>query len=100
MKLLTKAITKKLIANRGKDDAYPVLKLFTPAANATWLITDMEEDGLLFGLCDLGLGCPELGYVSLDELSTVWVERDLYFKADKPLSAYADEARKTGRLVA
>ena len=24
-----------------------------------------------FGLCDLGLGCPELGYVSLNELRTV-----------------------------
>ena len=24
-----------------------------------------------FGLCDLGIGCPELGYVSLSELKSV-----------------------------
>jgi Protein of unknown function (DUF2958) len=28
------------------------------------------------------------------------VERDLHFVADKPLSAYADEARVKGRIVA
>jgi len=61
--------------------------------------------GLAFGLCDLGLGCPELGYVSLHELQTVRgklklpIERDLHFVAGKPLSAYADEARSTGHIV-
>jgi hypothetical protein len=59
----------------------------------------------LFGLCDLGFGFPELGYVSLAELSALKgplglpVERDLHFVADKPLSAYADEARAKGRIV-
>jgi len=57
-----------------------------------------------FGLCDLGLGCPELGYVSLLELRTVRgklglpIERDLHFEADKPISAYADEARIRGHI--
>jgi hypothetical protein len=27
------------------------------------------------------------------------IERDLHFVADKPLSAYADEARERGRIV-
>jgi hypothetical protein len=27
------------------------------------------------------------------------VERDVHFEADKPLSAYADEARALGRIV-
>ena len=60
---------------------------------------------LAFGLCDLGLGCPELGYVSLTELRSVRgklglpIERDLHFDADKTISAYADEARTHGRIV-
>ena len=65
----------------------------------------LDSDGLLFGLCDLGLGCPERGYVSLLELRTVRgklglpIERDLHFEADKPISAYADEAREHRRIV-
>ncbi len=71
----------------------------------TWLVTELDSDGLLFGLCDLGLGCPELGYVSLLELRTVRgklglpIERNLHFKADKPISAYTDEARARGHIV-
>jgi hypothetical protein len=43
--------------------------------------------------------------VSLAEIMSVRgplglpVERDLYFVADKPLSAYAEEARINGRIV-
>jgi hypothetical protein len=56
-------------------------------------------------LCDLGLGFPELGYVSLREITALRgplglpVERDMHFIAEKPLSAYADEARVKGRIV-
>jgi hypothetical protein len=52
------------------------------------------------------MGEPELGYVSLLELATVRgklglpIERDLHFEADKPISAYADEARDRGSIVA
>lgn len=88
-------------------DPPPVVKLFTPDAGATWLLTeiDPEDPDRAFGLCDLGLGFPELGYVSLQELSTVRgrlglpVERDLHFKADKAISGYAREARSAGRIV-
>jgi Protein of unknown function (DUF2958) len=85
-------------------DFKPVVKLFTPDAQCTWLLTELD-DGLLFGLCDLGLGCPELGYVSLAELSTVRgklglpVERDRHFVANKTISAYADEARANAHIV-
>jgi len=46
------------------------------------------------------------GYVSLAELATVRgrlglpVERDLHFKADKAISAYAREAQMSSRIVA
>ena len=54
-------------------DPAPVVKLFTPDAGATWLLTEIDPDDHdhAFGLCDLGLGMPEIGWVSLGELATV-----------------------------
>jgi hypothetical protein len=108
--LLTVEDRVRLFANALADerDHYPVVKLFTPDAGATWLLSecDPDEPDRLFGLCDPGLNCPELGYVSLAEIMEVRgrlglpVERDLHFVADKPLSAYADDARIKGRIVA
>ena len=92
---------------RGQEtDPFPVVKLFTPDAGATWLLTELDPDDedIAFGLCDLGLGYPELGSVRLSEIASVRgklglsVERDLYFRADRPLSAYADEARARGTI--
>ena len=88
-------------------DPAPVVKLFTPDAGATWLLTeiDLDDHDHAFGLCDLGMGMPELGWVSLQELATVRgklglpIERDLHFRAEKHLSAYAREARHAGRIV-
>ena len=52
-------------------DFEPV-KLFTPDGNATWLLTELNpEIDLAIGLCDLGLGEPERGYVSLLGLAAV-----------------------------
>jgi hypothetical protein len=118
MTLITKALTDQLLANgraqraaidKGDDalDFKPVVKLFTPDAQCTWLLTELDPDGgLAFGLCDLGMGEPELGYVSLLELAAVRgklglpVERDLHFVADKSISTYAKEARELRRIVA
>lgn len=91
----------------GEDiDPFPIFKLFTPDAGATWLLTELDPDDpdIAFGLCDLGLGFPELGSVRLSEITSVRgpfglaVERDRWFKADKPLSRYADEARVAGAI--
>ena len=111
MKLITKAHMQQLLANgspenRGKDHK-PVVKLFTPDANATWLITEADPDDpdILFGLCDLGLGFPELGGVSLSEIKSVRgrmglpVERDMHFTAKYPLSVYTDAARHHQGIV-
>ena len=84
------------------------MKLFTPDAGATWLLSeiDPEDPDIAFGLCDLGLCFPELGSVRLSDLAAVRgrlglpVERDKWFTADKPLSAYAEEARASGGIVA
>jgi hypothetical protein len=116
MKLLTHAQHEQLLANgraqraaqeAGEEiDFKPVVKLFTPVTNATWLLTELDADyDTAFGLCDLGLGCPELGYVSLSELASargrvgLLVERDLYFAADKSLSVYTTEARERERII-
>ena len=113
MKLLTKEIEKKLRENARNPqcggegwDPKPVVKFFHPVGAATWLITELHDDGAMFGLCDLGMGEPELGYVSLEELQTVkghfglGIERDMYFTATKTLSEYAEEARLNQRIVA
>jgi len=113
MKLLTKSIEQKLLANgaanaEGGDttDFKPVVKYFNPVGAATWLISEMSEDGILFGLADLGLGYPEMGSISLRELESIklsfglGIERDLRFQADKTLTEYAAEARELGRITA
>ena len=92
--------------NLGQDHV-PVVKLFTPDAQATWLLTEIDNccPDMAFGLCDLGLGSPELGYVSLEELATVLgplklaVERDLQFAATHPISVYAEAAHSARHIT-
>jgi hypothetical protein len=113
MKLLTDETRERLLSNgranrradglpreRGCIDHVPVVKLFTPDASATWILTELdpEEPDIAFGLCDLGMGYPELGYVSLSELESVRgalglpVERDLHFAPNHTISVYARAA--------
>ncbi|HEX3885382.1 MAG TPA: DUF2958 domain-containing protein [Stellaceae bacterium] len=109
MYLFTKAQFGQLLANgRDRDqDHLPVVKLFTPDANCTWLLSevDPEERDIAFGLYDLGQGFPELGCVSLAELRSVRgklglaIERDLSFTAEHPLSVYAKAARQADRIT-
>ena len=98
MKLITTAQREQMLTNgrltaQGKTiDPHPVVKLFTPDGAATWLLTELDPGApdIAFGLCDLGMGSPELGYVSLSELASVRgrfglaVERDLHFQAAMP----------------
>ena len=89
-----------------------MVKIFSPVGSATWLITSMNpQDGdTLYGLCDLGLGNPELGYVRLSELQSMTVrvppgsvsvglEQDLYFEPSYSLSVYAEAARRNGAIT-
>ena len=108
MQLITKEILGKLKSNpRDNADNKPWLKLFNPAGSGTWLISEIENDGdTLFGLCDLGHGYPELGYVSLNELKSLKlpfgmsIERDMYFEPSKTLAGYTDDARLAGHINA
>ena len=116
MKLLTPELEARLRANvearleaqaRGErePDPQPLVRLFNPVGAGTWLATELDEDGIFFGLADLGFGCPELGSFALAELEAVrlpfglTIERDLHFTACHPLSAYAEAARGAGSIV-
>ena len=70
------------------------------------LFSELDEDGdTLFGLCDLGFGCPEMGSASLAEIAAVTlpfglkIERDLCFEGRFPLTVYADAARLCGGIT-
>jgi hypothetical protein len=90
---------------RPEPDPVPVLKLFNPVGAATWLATELaEDDDTLFGLADLGFGCPELGCFSLSEIASVrlpfglGIERDMGFETPVPLSRWTDTARRAGSI--
>ncbi|MBB3862513.1 hypothetical protein GGQ88_003814 [Novosphingobium hassiacum] len=116
MTLLTPQLRAQLRANdaarreafsRGErePDLVPVVRFFNPVGAATWLTTEMDEDGVLFGLADLGFGCPEIGSFSLVELESIrlpfglGIERDLLFEGHFALSVYASAARRAGSLL-
>ena len=107
MLLLTQDQRARLIANgKSRGDYVPVVKFFNPVGSGTWLFSELDEDGdILFGLCDLGFGCPEMGSASLSEIAAVslpfslTIERDLCFEGRFPLTIYADAARVAGRIT-
>ncbi len=108
MILLSPELQERLLANGRQHDVdhVPLVKFFNPLGAATWLATELDEDNdTLFGLADLGFGCPELGAFSLTEMASVrlplglGIERDLWFEGTFPLSVYAAAAHTAGRIV-
>ena len=116
MILLTPELRAQLVANdlarcdalrRGDPapDPVPVVRFFNPVGAATWLATELDEDGILFGIAELGFGCPELGSFALEELESIrlpfglGIERDILFKGKFPLSVYTEAARRAGSLI-
>lgn len=117
MKLLSDAQRATLLDNGRRQaavkgtpaelDFAPVVKLFNPCGAGTWLLTeiDPEDTTIAWGLCDLGMGFPEFGTVSLVELAEyrgrlgLGIERDLHFAAKGPVSAYIAAATKAGCIV-
>jgi hypothetical protein len=117
MKLLTKELREKLIANgreqakvkgtKSERDFWPVVKLFYPAGAATWLLTELdpEDEDIAWGLSDLGHGFPEFGTVRLSELESfvgragLRIERDRWFTAKAPISRYIEAASDAGHIT-
>jgi hypothetical protein len=89
--LILKKQMKQLKKNyETRNDEDIVLKLFTPDAQCTWLITQIEPNGdTMWGLCDLNMDCVEYGTVSLNEIKALRgrmglpVERDAHFRGGK-----------------
>ncbi|MDG2535269.1 DUF2958 domain-containing protein [Sphingomonas sp. HITSZ_GF] len=108
MMLLTPELRAALRAQYRSDvgGKRPLVKLFNPLSAATWLASELAEDGnALFGLADLGFGCPELGWFSLSEIEALRlpfglrIERDLHFSTNVSLSDWAGWARKAGSIL-
>lgn len=114
MDLITPELHEVLLANgraaydNPRLDPFPVVKWFNPCGAATWLITELhpDDEDLAYGLCDLGMGMPELGQVSVRELASIrlmdgalGIERDPHWRPDKTLSAYARLAQAAGRIL-
>lgn len=111
--LITDDERAQLLANghaRAADpdvDPLPVVKLFTPDAHAIWLLAalDPADGDTVWGLCDVGIGLPELGTVRLSSLTSIVgprdrpVLRDRYFRPVRPLSEYARLARLSGSIL-
>jgi hypothetical protein len=107
--LFTDEQREALLAN-GRNpgrNVFPVVKLALPGHEMVWLLTEINpgHENIAYGLCDLGLGFPEVGSVDLSELAETpgrlgrTVERDTGFQATKRLNTYANEARAAGRIT-
>ena len=102
-----------LLKRQQRDALWPLVKIISPVGTAAWLIAPMnpQDEDTLYGLCDPGLGYPELGYVQLSALQgmtvrvpsagsvAIGLEQDPYFKPGHSLSAYAEAARQNGTIT-
>lgn len=111
MALITDAQRRDMLAAgqaraRGESvDAYPIAKLYTPDADACWVLVALDADGdRAYGLIDAGTGFPELGEVNLSMLEGILGPRGLAvttepnFQPRKTLSAYLADAQRDGSI--
>lgn len=108
LRLQLRANARTSLDRQRNDQRFdlPVIKLFNPVGAATWLATELyDDDDTLFGLADLGFGCPELGTFSLAEIGRIrlpcglFIERDIAFDPRAPLSVWTDTARRMGSII-
>jgi hypothetical protein len=73
MRADAEANANRIAHDQEPEGFEPVVKLFCPWNGATWLLTELDVDDpdIAFGLCDLGMGFPEIGSVRLSELAAV-----------------------------
>ena len=72
----------KIYEQDGKGDDAIVYLHYFHASGADWYITERDisdEQHQAFGLADLGMGFPELGYISIEELKSVGAELDIHW---------------------
>lgn len=112
MDFFTKQQLDKLLENghpknRDKDHP-PVVQVTLPFTGCVWLLSELDPEmpDIAFGLCDLGMGFPELGAVSIAEITSVrhpvfktGVYCNPLFEPKYPMSVYAAAARSESRIV-
>jgi hypothetical protein len=89
---------KKYAAPMGSTDGHrgdlPAVYIFTPDANATWILWEYNpETAMAFGMCDLGLGTPEMGYVDITEVSELRGRFGLPAEIDRSVATRFDGMR-------
>ena len=107
MELITKTVAKTLPAlgatsEKSAERIKVPLKLFNPCGSQTWFIVEYDpSEDLAFGWADLGMGCPELGYISIAELRAVKVppfglgiERDIHWDNSTTLREVMDGKKR------
>tara|TARA_Y100000996_G_C22519883_1_gene642009 strand:- start:951 stop:1238 length:288 start_codon:yes stop_codon:yes gene_type:complete len=83
MKLLTKSLENKLLKNATKKDGKAYVKWFNPTGVGTWYVSEMDENGICYGLSCVHE--KEFGYFDKKELEELklpfglGIERDLWF---------------------
>lgn len=92
MKLLTKAIERKLLANNAHmsdeiENEKVVVKFFNPSGQATWWVYSMDKNGDCFGVAQMfDRDTREMGYFNIHEIEAIKcppfglpIERDMYY---------------------
>ena len=111
-KLIRPEDVQRLVMNRQEQepvqgtsrehDFEPCVKLHIPGTDMLWLLTELDEDYVAFGLCQIQMA--ELGSVWLPELMDIDVHglkvvQDTSFKPTMTLGAYARKARENGWML-
>ncbi|MCE7073712.1 DUF2958 domain-containing protein [Dyadobacter sp. CY327] len=97
------------VTQEKAEDHPPVVMLSSLDDTMIWLLSEYDPfyDDIAFGLCDLGMGSPELGDVSITELESVkwprsgipFIVQDKDFVPSYPMSVYAEAARMCQQIT-
>jgi len=76
-----------LYSTDSKKGDLPAVYIFVPGTNVTWVLWEYSPtENEAFGLCDLGFGFPEMGYVDIDEMESVKGPLDLPPEMDESIN--------------
>lgn len=103
-KLLTDEQIQKLkqigLSEEQNEGQVPIVRLHLPDKNAYWLFSCIVsgQEKMAYGIFEMGIGFPEIGYFHLDDIAdmkfekNVAIENDLEFKGEHSLLKYAEIA--------